>query len=240
MQISRLFHASADAQKAFDELKHAGFENAQLIGGTGAAAGTDELHRHGITQESAAHLAERLSAGAALVIVDPPFGYAQEATKLLEAAGPAEDAGQSMAGYAGLHGVSPDNAAPFSNAFGWPTLSHDPAPLSRLLGMPTLSRSQSPGATSHGFATLTHNPAPLSSALGLPTLTGKAAPLSSALGLSTLSSNAAPLSRAAGMSVLSSNPAPLSRKLGWRELLRDPAPLSRMLGLKVLTTDRHS
>ena len=185
MQISRLFHASADAQKAFDELKHAGFENARLIGGTGAAAGTDELRRHGITQESAAHLAERLSAGAALVIV--------------------ESAVRLCAGSDEIARGSWD--PPRTQARAWPVTRDCTALVAgqRSTVLPPrsagrrcrtirrrcrvcwvclpLSRSQSPGATSHGFATLTHNPAPLSLGTGgLPTLTGKAAPLSSALG----------------------------------------------------------
>lgn len=239
MPISRLFHAAADAQDAVNRLERAGYERVQLIGGTGAAPGADALRAHGISRTQAEHLAERIAAGGALVIVDAPFGTGADAAAILERAGLSEAEGQMAASAPEFHHVGHDNAAPLSSALGIPVLSHDPAPLSRKLGMPTLSRSQRIGDTSHGFATLSHNPTPLSSAVHMPTLSSKAAPLSSAFGLGVLSRAAAPLSRALGLRVLSSNPAPLSQKLGWRQLSHDPAPLSRILGLKVLLEEKR-
>ena len=239
MPISRLFHNAADAEGAAAKLRRAGYEHVQLVGGAGVAPGADELRRHGVAQRHVDHLAERIAAGAALVIVDAPFGTGAEATDILETSGPVDTEGVGDVGYTEARPAGGDNPAPLSQALGWPVLSHDPAPLSRMLGLRVLSSSQSPGDRSHGFATLSHDPTPLSSALHVRTLTRNAAPLSSALGLGVLSRVAAPLSRALGLSVLSSNPAPLSRRLGWRELARDPAPLSRALGLKVLSGDRH-
>ena len=240
MPISRLFQAAAEAQDAATKLKQAGYERVHLISGTGAASSHDQLRKHGISHDHAKHLEERIGAGHALVIVDPPFGTGAEAAEILDAAGPADTHAEDTSGAfaSNYHHVGHDNAAPLSHALGLPVLSHEAAPLSRLLGLSTLSRRQSPGPRSHGLPTLAHNAAPLSSALHFGTLTRNAAPLSSALHVGTLSRAAAPLSRALGLPVLASKAAPLSKAIGWREILHDPAPLSRMLGLKVLSGDK--
>ena len=240
MPISRLFHAAADAQDAATKLRQAGYERVHVISGTGEASSHDQMRQHGIPHEHAKHFEDRIGAGHALVIVDPPFGTGAEAVEILDAAGPADTQAEETSGAfpSTYHHVGHDNAAPLSHAFGLPVLSHEAAPFSRLLGLSTLSRKQSPGAKSHGLPTLTHNAAPLSSALHIGTLTRNAAPLSSTLHVGTLSHAAAPLSRALGLPVLASKAAPLSKAVGWREILHDPAPLSRMLGLKVLSGDK--
>ena len=237
MPISRLFQTAASAEEAAQKLRQSGFEHVELLSGSGGDA--TALQRRGITHDQATRLAERLAAGAALVIVDAPFGTGVAATEILDEAGPSDavaDAGEDTLAY--HHRPTHDNAAPLSSALGLPVLSGSAAPLSRLLGLATLTRRQSPGPKSLGLPTLSDNPAPLSSALHVGTLAGKAAPLSSSIKLPLLSRKAAPLSSAIKMNVLASNPAPLSTAAGWKTLSKEAAPLSRLLGLPVLSGDK--
>jgi hypothetical protein len=233
MPISRVFRTEADADAAVHDLEEAGFWTTGITvlrsgAGTISAA---ELQTHGLTEERAAHYAQRVAAGGAVVIVDPPFGWAVRANQILARprGGDSEDAP------ADVHDVDTahwNEAAPLSDALGLPILSHDPAPLSRLLGMSTLSANQ------RGGAGLSHNPAPLSHALGLKVLSTSAAPLSSLLGLPTLSRKAAPLSSAIGFRTLSGNATPLSSAMGLGVLSKNPAPLSSAVGAPTLTKEQ--
>lgn len=232
MALSRLFTSAAAAEAAVTALRDAGFRRAAIrtLGQGGEPVTSAQVAATGVSRDNAAFTAERINAGATLVVVEAPFGAAAKATEILQHGATVDEPGAIYEG-SGL-----DDAAPLSSLFGWSTLSRDPAPLSSFFGMPVLSGQQAP-THSFGLATLSDNPAPLSSALGLRVLSDSAAPLSRLLGLATLSGDAAPLSSAVGMSTLSDNPAPLSSALGLRVLSQSATPLSDTVGAPVLTQD---
>ena len=200
----------------------------------------------GVPEEHARVYAEQLQDGRSVVLVTAPFGAAQRATDVLDAAGPVD--------------IGP-----------LPTLDrhyhtwHQAAPLSDLLGLPVLTRGRTwlaaafgrPLADPHYLPTrgwagglLVRDPTPLSSAAGLDVLIEDPTPLSSKLGMDALRRDEpAPLSSRLGMKVLAKAPAPLSSALGLKPLAdpraagrarlsRDPAPFSSLLGLPVLVR-RH-
>jgi hypothetical protein len=174
MSISRLFATEADADAAVRDLEEAGFWTTGITvlrPGAGAMTAA-ELSAHGVTEDHAEHYAEhyatQVAAGAAVVIVDPPFGWAVRATQILARprTGDAEPVEVSDTAT-----VSWDGAAPLSDALGLRVLSGNAAPLSSLLGIPTLIRNATPLSSALGLKVLSANPAPLSSAVGAPTLT---------------------------------------------------------------------
>jgi hypothetical protein len=221
MALTRLFTDAARAKSAESNLLSTGYErkSVRLITSADAHSAAD-LTRHGVASGNARHYAERIAAGATLLIVEAPFGTAGHATAILNAAGGTED----EADHTRHETMEWDDATPLSSAFGWKVLSHDPAPLSHALGMGTLSNEQ------RGKAKLSHNPAPLSSMLGLKLLSGNAAPFSRMLGLPVLSSKPAPLSAAVGAKTLTASSGPLTVS----GLSHDPAPLSNLLGIPTL------
>jgi len=200
MALYRMFDAAADATDVVEELKQWGFaDHLQVVSGTADAAGMTKL---GFDQASAEGIAERINAGAALVVVNPPFGKAIWATRILQ--GP-QGSDHEMAAATPVASRSTkefDNAAPLSSKLNWPVLLRNPTPLSSFLKIPTLSKRQNPR----------------SKELGVPLLSRAAAPLSSKAGLKTLLSNPAPLSSLLGMKILINNPTPLSSKLNMQVL----------------------
>ncbi len=221
MALTRLFTSAARAKAAEDNLLSTGYErkSVRLITSADGHSAAD-LTRHGVASGNAKHYAERIAAGATLLIVEAPFGTAGHATAILNAAGGTEE----EPAHTQHETMEWDDATPLSSAFGWKVLSHDPAPLSHALGMGALSKNQ------NAKAKLSHNPAPLSSLLGLTLLSGDAAPLSRLLGLPVLSSKAAPLSSAVGAKTLTASSGPLTVS----GLSHDPAPLSSLLGIPTL------
>jgi hypothetical protein len=231
MPISRVFTTEADADAAVRDLEEAGFWSTgiQVLRPGAGPVTAAELQSHGMTEGLAEHYAERVGAGAAVVIVDAPFGGAVRANQILARprTGDAEAVEVTDVG-----AVSWDQAAPLSDALGLPVLSHEAAPLSRLLGLSTLSAKQ------QGGASLSQDAAPLSHGIGMKLLSGNAAPLSSLLGIPTLSRNAAPLSSAIGFKTLSGNATPLSSALGLKVLWKNAAPLSSAVGAPTLTKEQ--
>ena len=247
MPISRLYTTAEDATAAARGLREAGLQEAwiQVIRG---AASPDSLIAAGVSPARAPHHAERLSQGAALVVVDAPLGTGATATRVLERAGPGDadgppetfvrrpprDPAAPLSSALQIPVLLPD-PAPFSAWLGWRLLSEDPAPLSARLGHKTRSDDPAPLSSRLGWRLLSPHPAPLSARLGWRTRLPKAAPLSDWLGKPTLSDQAAPLSRWLGLRVLS----PRARAAP-RRLPRDPAPFSSLLGLPVLLKNRSS
>jgi hypothetical protein len=185
MSISRLYATEADADAAVRDLEEAGFWTTGITvlrPGAGAMTAA-ELSARGVTEDRAEHYATRVAAGAAVVIVDPPFGWAVRATQILARPRTGDAEAVEVSDTAT---VSWDEAAPLSDALGLRVLSGNAAPLSSLLGIPTLSRNATPLSSAIGFKTLSGNATPLSSALGLKVLSKNAAPLSSAVGAPTL------------------------------------------------------
>ena len=250
MPLIRIFDTAEAANEAAGELKKAGLEGSgvQILGRDSGDASAKAFMTMGVGKARADELAERVAAGSAVLIADPPFGTAGRATAILERGG----AGEGVTTATVISdGRERDPATPLSSAAGWRVLLNDPTPLSSWLKWPALSRRQSPGDTSHGLPILSGNAAPLSSAVGIKTLSANPAPLSSLIGMKVLTSQAAPLSAKVGMRVLWDRPTPLSSWIGMKVLTKEkpraaaqkvgpdnPAPFSSMLGMRVLTDSR--
>ena len=182
-----------------------------------------------------------LGRGRSLVVTRAPFGFAQQATDLMDSCGPVEtDLGRPAS-------QEPpriwDPAEPLSSAFMLPVLRRNrPAPFSDFLGLPAVSPGGTPSALSAAFGDLVspdfavfgrsrliRNPAPLSSLLGLKTVSEKEAGASwtKSLGLPLLSANPAPFSSVFGLPLQTE---PFDRK--------HPAPFSALLGLPTISHRR--
>ncbi len=201
MALYRLFHNNEDAMAAAAELKEAGYGEfgVDVITSMTNDAGVDAMVQRGVSPPHARYCVKRITEGAALVIVNAPFGAGAKATSILEKHNP--DATEEVA--ASIYsGPTEDPATPLSNLFGLPVLLRNPTPLSSWLKLPIFWQWPSNKSTSFGFALLSRDPAPLSSTMGFRTLLDKAAPFSSWLGLKTLTNNPAPLSSLLGMPTL--------------------------------------
>ena len=182
-----------------------------------------------------------LRRGRSLVVTRAPFGYAQQATDLMDSCGPVEtDLGRPATQETYM---TWDPAAPVSSAFGVPVLRRNrPTPFSDLLGLPAVSRGGMPSTFSRAFgdlidpdfalfgrSRLLRDPAPLSSLLGLRTVSEKSGGPSwtKSLGLPLLSANPAPFSSIFGLPL---HTEPFDRK--------HPAPFSAVLGLPTISHRR--
>ena len=237
--ISRSYERREDAEAAAEELRKAGYDgrDVNLVGpgpdGAGGAAGEDLLARikqGGVVGGHADTYAERIGRGETLVSVVAHFGYALQATTILEKHGPAHT-GLPEQDY---ERMPPDPAAPLSSKMGWRVLLDDPAPLSRALRLPLLTRRQGPRRAD---VTLVDDPAPFSRAIKQPVLTERPTILSSRFGWRVLLGDPAPLSRRTGMPVLSKEQSPPPARMGLPLLSDNPAPLSSLLGLRVLSQE---
>lgn len=215
MPILRLFNAPEDAKAAAEELtqfRH-GRAAIRMFAQGADEASVEALTKLGLPGDQAQRFVQGVEGGGAVLSVDPPFGVGRQVMDILDKPRPGDTAVEQAVETReptyddevsfGSH----DNAAPFSAAMGWRTLSKDPAPFSRWLGLPTLLNK---GTTK-------------ASTFGVPLLSDEAAPLSAKLGLPVLSSDPAPLSSSLGWRVLLDDPAPLSRLLGLRVLTKDRA-----------------
>lgn len=161
-----------------------------------------------------------LDRGRHVVVVASRFGFALQAEKMLDAAGPVDV--ERVPDYSG------GTSMMFSDFIGIPMLMDRKTPLSDFLGLKTKKK---PEVTSLGFPRLTSSSTPLSSTFRIPLLKK---PDVASLGFPRLTSSATPLS--------STFRIPLSKKpevtsLGFSRLMKNPTPLSSAFGLKTLTTE---
>lgn len=226
MTVSRLFNTQEDAEAAVAELREARFSQWAVHLITAQTVSAAALKEAGVVKANAEAYAPKISAGAALVVVDTVLGQAAKATSILAKHGPAGDAV--------TYEVAEDTsgATPLSSLMMLPVLSDNPAPLSTWLGWSILSKRQQGPDKSFGRSTLTKRGAAFS--FGLPLLSHVAAPLSRLFRWNTLLDDAAPLSGKAKMPVLSADATPLSNRARIKVLSDEPAPFSNALGLPVL------
>lgn len=214
MPILRLYNTADDAMEAVNEFKQFkyGRVGVQLFAKGADDVSVGALTAMGLAEPKAQRFVQSVEGGGAVLAVEPPFGIGAHVIEILERSRPG-DTGVTQAietrarSYNETSFGARDDAAPFSAAMGWRTLSNDPAPLSRWLGLPTLLKKGTTKQSTFGVPLLSSEAAPLSAKLGLPVLSHDPAPLSSKLGLPVLSDDPAPLSRLLGLPVLSKDRA---------------------------------
>ncbi len=206
--------------------------------------------------DQAEYYLAQLEDGAALVVVDPPFGSALKATQILDQHQPLkriEDAAPRPQPYRFISqdptplssafglGVLADSSWSLSEAFGLKLQSRGLSFMSRWFG--ELGRHDYTLSDKFGLRFLSRNPAPLSSMLGMSTKSGKSGETwTRSMGFRMLSDNAAPVSGFLGIPLLkgqndSQSYAPRRHR---REFSNRAAPLSGLFGLKPLSSGRHT
>jgi hypothetical protein len=206
-----------------------------------ANAAIAELNAHGfkahiVEGEAARIYAEHVQPGEVpVMVVDPPFGHAGEATKILESHNPVK---VDLPHVGPTHDLKVDwlSATPLSTFLGWQVLSEDPTPLSTSLNQPVLKADSATSPTLRQIHDQSDHPAPISHLLRLPLLFERPGLLSAKFKWPLLSEDPAPLSAKFGWRMRSDDPTPVSTKFRWQVLLDNPAPLSSALGLKLLLT----
>ena len=211
--IARLFSSPSNAAAAAKDVQDYRFGDNEVFTIEGAPGGSHDdlvaqIAQAGVAKTDAPAYAEKVQAGATLIVVHAPFGSAKKATVLL-------DRHQPLPAVVAAAPLAPpiryDKAAPLSSIYQWPTLFNNPAPLSSFWNLPILSSFSFSKAA--GRSELSDEPAPFSSWLKLRTLSDDPAPLSNWFKFPTL------------------KPAATSRN----NLINDPAPLSRWLGIATLS-----
>ncbi len=238
MPISRLYPSSADANATKTELERAGFSvgSVHLLDASTGDTSPAALVRKGASKHNATIYAEAIQAGATLLMVEVPLGFAGRINPILNARRAGDGEAPPVLNY---ETYDWDSAAPLSSLLRWPVLLKDPTPLSHWLTWKVLSKSQKGKDTSLGFSTLSNKPTPLSSALGSQVLSSEPAPLSKRFNIPVLSKQKENWTTSHGYALLFDNPTPLSSRLGWKVLSNDPAPLSRVLNMPVLTKSQR-
>ena len=244
----RIFESQAAAQNAATQLLEAGFNKCRVLSlerqpaaGPGMEPGGIEPGMSVSPQPDAEAIVRAavedgllagrhrsicvrsLRQGRSLVATATNFGFAQQATEIMEACGAVDSAS--------LPAYYPRNPSPFSDLLGLPTLSRA-APVSELKSSSWFFSSL------FGFRLLSRNATPFSSLLGMKTLSSPKRDWRSSFGLPLLSSNPAPLSSALGMRTLSSGKGSWKRSFGFPLLSRNPTPLSSLLGIATLIRRR--
>jgi hypothetical protein len=176
--ITAVYRDQATGLAASAALKKHGFEDREVrtIVGAGDESVLASLVNRGLTQSEAAALANAVRNGASVVSVSAAFGQANLATWVLNGLKPADIRSAALD-----DGGPSRSASPFSDAFGWKTLSKGAAPFSAFFGLnpsvksapsgtKLLNRAPAPFSTSLGLKTLARNPAPFSSLFKLPLL----------------------------------------------------------------------
>ena len=163
--ITGVFTSHAAGMAAEAALKRAGFddEDVQVVSGgedDKSLAPLASLVGYGITREDAARFASVVRGGGAVVSVRAIFGTGNQATHILKSHKAATVRSGALDDGTGLS----HDAAPFSELFGWATLSRGAAPFSNFFGLDPKIKPKKPQAG------LLRNPAPFSSALKLPVL----------------------------------------------------------------------
>ena len=192
--ISRMYSSSAQATKAFEDLKKLGYQNVHMF--SAPVTGVDGAAAHGspvkeiaaammkahILKHEAQVFAERVSKGASLVTVHALFGTALDARTALDSHG-AIDSGVA----------EPDHTG---------HLWDEKTPVSSALRMPVLSDNKLPFEKMWGVRSITNGPSYVSSCLGFPMLSKPGTPFSSAMGRQLLSNNKTPFSTRLGLPLL--------------------------------------
>lgn len=170
VQVAKTYDQAQEANAAVIELAASGFGDVAILNITEGGAPVVGRTRGGEAEERAER--ER-----SMVVVNPPFGSAATAMRILQRHGQGDVFELDAAGtrYARPTTRSVDVPAPFSRALGLPVLLKSaplaslttPRTLSSMLGIPELTRDQ------RGHASLIDHPAPFSSLLGLPVLIGE-------------------------------------------------------------------
>jgi BCD family chlorophyll transporter-like MFS transporter len=184
MPISRLYQTAADTSSAIADLKAAGYQDSSISTVTTADGyiSPTTLTNRGVQKPNADEFAPQIRAGASLLLVAAPLGYAADVTEILEKPR-AGDTGTPVATYeAPLY----DEAAPLSSALGLSIISDNPTPFETVTGIPTVMKKYWFFSNLFGMPLLSKKPAPLSTALGLKLLTENPAPFSSLLKLPLL------------------------------------------------------
>jgi hypothetical protein len=255
--VIRVYDSRSRAESAVAALREAGFTDSQVLGATATdepdrAAFVTALRQADLGAKAADFYADRLTQGAALVLVKPSFGLAGRASRILDQHSPvpvelpAEIAAASTP--AGQRGgqLSP---TPFSDWLGWPTLTRkkfqltpetddDSSPprqfyTERWFGLGLLSRQATPFSKRFGWGLLSSKPTPFSSRMGWKVLSSEATPFSSRFGWKLLSDNRTPFSSRVGWRLLSDNRTPLSSRFGWPLLTSNRTPFSTWMGWKL-------
>jgi hypothetical protein len=245
--VCRVFESRSRAEAALAALHEAGITDAEILGATVTDEPTREayvaaLARAGVGPAASAIYADRLVAGASMVVARPLFGRAGRAETLLRQHNPITlDLPDETPAAAARH-----DPTPFSTWLGWPTLSRKPLPFAAATGWASLtapgrlfteklfggllSATATPLSSRVGWRVLLDAATPFSSRFGWRVLSGQATPFSSRLGWGLLSSNPTPLSSRLGWSLLTAEPTPLSSRFGWRLLIDEPEPFAKWVG----------
>ncbi len=226
--LARIYGSQATASDVVKQLNERGLSGDAVCLITGSD--TDALGSitaAGVPSAHAKIYSEAVGRGEALVLVNPPFGYARAATDVLDShqsvavdlpEAPAATKPGSAATKSASSAVAWDSATPLSSWFGWRVLSDKPTPLSTYFGWSVLKTEPSTSTTLESVRKQSNDPGPLSRMLGWPLLSSKPAPLSEKLGWKVASPKAAPLSEKLGWRLLLDSPTPLSSRLGWPTL----------------------
>jgi hypothetical protein len=245
--VVRIYETEKQARKAVTKLEQDGGFAKDLIrlvtpspeGAESAETLSNLLEVGKLLRGDSKVYAEALKEGRSIVIVQPPFGQAQQAIEILDSLNPiplvvepkAPATTKSTSGTAS--GPAWDDAAPLSSVLGWKALSQQGAtPFSEFMGFKPLSAGFSWGPPY--FSLLKRHDSGLSALFGLKLLKDDPTPLSSFLGLKTLAEDPHLGEDEFTRPSVSWDPAPLSSKLDFQVLSTNPTPLSSVLGFRVL------
>lgn len=254
-QIVRMYETEKKARSAVGRLKSEGFhdDTILLLTKPNESEGSSmELLESAVTAgfvppDQVSSYVEGLDKGQSLVAICAPFGFGQQAIKILDSCGPVKIAALSSQEEAAK--IWGGRGVPLSSTLKLRVLWRDkPAPLSDLLGRPTLSRGRTfqnkyPELKSSdwsfssrlGYRLLSSSPEPTSAIFGFKTLSEQTGGDSwtSSFGLPMLSQDPAPLSSAFDLHLQTgplppSHPAPFSERLGLPTLSRGRGFFSKM------------
>ncbi|MGE5154119.1 MAG: hypothetical protein ACM3ST_08895 [Bdellovibrio bacteriovorus] len=249
--VVRIYETEKQARKAVTKLEQDGGFAKDLIrlvtpspeGAESAETLSNLLEVGKLLRGDSKVYAEALKEGRSIVIVQPPFGQAQQAIEILDSLNPiplvvepkAPATTKSTSGVASAPAW--DDAAPLSSVLGWKSLSQKGAtPFSEFMGFKPLSAGFSWGPPY--FRLLKPHNSGLSALFGLKVLKDDPAPLSSLLGLKILSDDPDLGEDSSSRLLIQANPTPFSSKLNFEVLSNNPTPLSSALGFRVLNGSR--
>jgi hypothetical protein len=236
MLLSRVYASVDDASAAVDDLKQAGFTSnvIHLIDQGAPAATVRELVKMGVLPRHAPGYVAAITAGSALLIVEPQLGDGTLAARLLLTPRVGENE-QPVITYE--FDEDGDESTPFSTLLGWPTLLKTKFPFSEFWNMKMLSDRVTATGKSFGLSFLTSEAAPFSKMLGLKLATISATPFSDMIGMKFSTASATPFSSMLGMKTASMSATPFSAMLGFKTIIKSSTPFSSATGMPTRPID---
>jgi hypothetical protein len=191
--VVRIYSDESAASGIAEQLKAAGHDHFAVSGreNDGSAREKEtivtDLMNQLLDRPVSEAYADQLAKGGTLIGVQPMFGAASKAARILDSVPSVET------GIEREHATSTvdwsSNATPVSNALGWPVLLDHDASISETWRIGPLLTEGGPIFSWFGFRLLSDDGAPVSKMFGIPVLLDNPTPLSSKLGVPVLRDN---------------------------------------------------